>query len=283
MDNLINRWKQTVENHNRKLSQLREESLGRSVSKDRSMFISKESLNQSVSQKLLPQTDFKNQKNLEMSERKPSPFRDLNLIQISKENKAPSVNYEKLCPKEDEQFLLQYVDQIIAMFPETKLKSKKRQKLLDLLSTHYQLQFKSLSKNKRELKSRDQEKRENQHINEATSKRMSELESKLQDSERERLKIRQERDELLRQYQSISRDHEDKTQQSQVMSMLRRTQETLEISNQKLEQMFIDNKKRFREKEEVWEQELGQLRQDMQIFEVKSKQSNSQSQQKRKI
>ena len=36
MDSLINKWKQTVENHNRKLSQLREESLGRSFSKEKS-------------------------------------------------------------------------------------------------------------------------------------------------------------------------------------------------------------------------------------------------------
>lgn len=35
MDNLINRWKQTVENHNKKLQSLREESLGRSTSKDK--------------------------------------------------------------------------------------------------------------------------------------------------------------------------------------------------------------------------------------------------------
>ena len=36
MDSLINKWKQTVENHKRKLSQLREESLGRSFSKEKS-------------------------------------------------------------------------------------------------------------------------------------------------------------------------------------------------------------------------------------------------------
>lgn len=30
MENLISKWKQTVENHNRKLSQLREDSLGAS-------------------------------------------------------------------------------------------------------------------------------------------------------------------------------------------------------------------------------------------------------------
>ena len=35
--------------------------------------------------------------------------------------------------------------------------------------------------------------------------------------------------------------------------------------------MFVENKKRIKEKEEIWEQELGQLRQDMQVFEVKNK------------
>lgn len=55
------------------------------------------------------------------------------------------------------------------------------------------------------------------------------------------------------------------------MNLLRRTQETLEVANEKLEQMFIENKKKFRDKEELWEQELGQLRQDMQVFEVKRK------------
>ncbi len=32
MDNLINKWKQTVDNHNKKLKNLREESLTRSLS-----------------------------------------------------------------------------------------------------------------------------------------------------------------------------------------------------------------------------------------------------------
>ena len=44
------------------------------------------------------------------------------------------------------------------------------------------------------------------------------------------------------------------------MQMLRRTQETLEVANQKLEQMFLENKKRFKEREEVWEQELTALK-----------------------
>ena len=47
MDNLINKWKLTVENHNKKLTQLREDSLGRSVSKERTVFLSKDQLNKS--------------------------------------------------------------------------------------------------------------------------------------------------------------------------------------------------------------------------------------------
>lgn len=47
-------------------------------------------------------------------------------MQIVKEIKNPSAIYEKISNKEDEDFILEYVDKIIAMFPETKLKSKKR-------------------------------------------------------------------------------------------------------------------------------------------------------------
>jgi hypothetical protein len=36
------------------------------------------------------------------------------------------------------------------------------------------------------------------------------------------------------------------------MVLLRRSQEQLEVANQKLEEMFRDNKKRFKDKEDVW-------------------------------
>ncbi|CDW73867.1 UNKNOWN [Stylonychia lemnae] len=273
MDNLINRWKQTVENHNRKLSQMREESLGRSVSKDRSMFISSNALNQSQSTKHIPQTEFKNQKDLDVSIEKSnrhSPIRT-NLSFTQKENKPPKVNYEKLQNREDEDFVSQYIDQIIALFPETKLKSKKSQKIIDLILNHYSQRFKQLNQTRKEIKARDQDKRENAHANEAITKKLSELEQKLQESERERHKARQERDDLLRQHQQMARDQDNKSEQHQIMSMLRRTQETLEIANQKLEQMFMDNKKRFKEKEELWDSEMAQLKQDIQLFEVKRK------------
>jgi hypothetical protein len=45
MDNLISKWKQTVENHNKKLKNLREESLGRgSLSRERTQAITASSL-----------------------------------------------------------------------------------------------------------------------------------------------------------------------------------------------------------------------------------------------
>ena len=44
MDNLISKWKQTVENHNKKLKNLREESLTRSLSKERTAAITASSL-----------------------------------------------------------------------------------------------------------------------------------------------------------------------------------------------------------------------------------------------
>jgi hypothetical protein len=50
-------------------------------------------------------------------------------------------------------------------------------------------------------------------MNEATTKKISELEHKLQESERERHKSRQERDDLLRQMQTEARDMEDKKEQ----------------------------------------------------------------------
>lgn len=38
-----------------------------------------------------------------------------------------------------------------------------------------------------------------------------------------------------------------------------------------MEEMFVDNKKRFREKEEVWEQELSGLRGELDLLRVKIK------------
>jgi len=44
MDSLINKWKQTVNNHNKKLQILREESLTRSLSHERTAAITASSL-----------------------------------------------------------------------------------------------------------------------------------------------------------------------------------------------------------------------------------------------
>ena len=44
MDNLISKWKQTVDNHNKKLKNLREESFTRSLSRERTAAITASSL-----------------------------------------------------------------------------------------------------------------------------------------------------------------------------------------------------------------------------------------------
>ena len=44
MDSLINKWKQTVDNHNKKLKNLREESFTRSLSRERTAAITASSL-----------------------------------------------------------------------------------------------------------------------------------------------------------------------------------------------------------------------------------------------
>ena len=44
------------------------------------------------------------------------------------------------------------------------------------------------------------------------------------------------------------------------MAMLRRSQDSLEVANQRLEEAYLENKRRLREKEEVWEAEVRTLK-----------------------
>jgi hypothetical protein len=45
------------------------------------------------------------------------------------------------------------------------------------------------------------------------------------------------------------------------LATLRHTQESLERANQRLEEAFMESKRRFREKEQIWEAELEGFRQ----------------------
>jgi hypothetical protein len=45
------------------------------------------------------------------------------------------------------------------------------------------------------------------------------------------------------------------------LANLRHTQESLERANQRLEEAFMESKRRFREKEQIWEAELEGFRQ----------------------
>lgn len=218
MDNLINRWKQTVENHNRKLSQLREDSLGRSVSKERSVLVSKESLQMSSSMKQVPQTELKNQKDLRSSlspQHRRAPLNKENKQSLANTTTTTLTNSLPLKTHDDEEdqdYVQLCLDQLLSMFPDTKLKTKKREKVLTLLGSHYADRFKTIKKLQREVKAKEAEKRETVFMNEATTKKISELEVKLQESERERHKSRMERDDLLRQLQNVGGDSEDKKQ-----------------------------------------------------------------------
>ena len=48
MDNLINKWRNTVEAHNKKLKNIKDESLNRSVSRERIQQYSENSVNSSA-------------------------------------------------------------------------------------------------------------------------------------------------------------------------------------------------------------------------------------------
>ena len=41
-----------------------------------------------------------------------------------------------------------------------------------------------------------------------------------------------------------------------MVMLLRRSQEQVEAANQRIEQTYLENKRRFREKEELWENEM---------------------------
>ena len=112
--------------------------------------------------------------------------------QQNKENKSPNLQFE-------EEFLSDCLSQILGVFPEIKLKSKRKQAVKDLIIKHYTTQIKNYDKLKREVLAKEGERKEVISINEATSKKISELESKLQQSELERAKSRSERDNLKRE------------------------------------------------------------------------------------
>ena len=64
----------------------------------------------------------------------------------------------------------------MAIFPEIKLKSKKQEKVRDILFNHYSVPIKSIIKMEGEFKARESEKKEAMIMNEAASKKISEIE-----------------------------------------------------------------------------------------------------------
>ncbi len=83
--------------------------------------------------RLPPQTELKNQRLSKQDSDDERPTATV-IKKENKENKAPLVNQVPTC---NEQFVQSCIDQLIGVFPETKLKSKKAEKLIDLITSHY--------------------------------------------------------------------------------------------------------------------------------------------------
>lgn len=123
-----------------------------------------------------------------------------------KENKAPnhplSQNSAILASGagEEDQYLNTLIESLFHLFPESATLKHKRRLTQDLQSllrnSLYSKSFSGLTALKIELKQGEQLRREQVHKNEEATKRVSELEGKLQESERDRQRLRSDKDSL---------------------------------------------------------------------------------------
>jgi tRNA threonylcarbamoyladenosine modification (KEOPS) complex Pcc1 subunit len=82
-----------------------------------------------------------------------------------------------------------------------------------------------------EVKQGEQLRREQVHKNEEATKRVSELEGKLQESERDRQRLRHDKDSLQIQIQDAADVMREKAKQEEIVQILKRSQEALEAAN----------------------------------------------------
>lgn len=88
------------------------------------------------------------------------------------------------------------------------------------------------------------------------TRRIAELEHKIGESERDRHRLRQDRDSLAGRLQELQLAVRQQAVQEGLLGTLRRSQEALEAANQRLEEALGEGKRRFREREEAWEAEM---------------------------
>ena len=89
------------------------------------------------------------------------------------------------------------------MYPEIKLKSKRADQVKHVILSHYSQDFLDLDALTREIRERDQLRREQKHKNEEATRLLADLESKVQAAERDRTAIRQECVGLTRQIEEM--------------------------------------------------------------------------------
>jgi monomeric isocitrate dehydrogenase len=78
---------------------------------------------------------------------------------------------------------------------------------------------------------REQQRREQVHRNEEVTKRISELEAKLQESDRDRKRLRAEKDAISAQVQELAQVNSARGVQESIVEVLRRSQEAMEAAN----------------------------------------------------
>ena len=201
MDNLISKWKQTVENHNRKLSQLREDSLGAS-SRTHSLTASR------VAPVISGSLTMHNKNGAyrgahstsSSSSRGSSHDAAERERQLEKENRVPNQvkkNIQAGKQIEDET-VKTLIESILELYPECKTKSKKSEQLRELITKRcYREELLKIDTLRHEIKANEQARREQAYTNEQATKRVAELEQKIQESEKERHKQRVVRDQLI--------------------------------------------------------------------------------------
>ena len=89
------------------------------------------------------------------------------------------------------------IDSILELYPECKTRARKSDALYELLATAYHPMLQQITSKRQEISAQEQARREQVHVNETATRRIAELEHKIQESERERHRLRQDRDGLV--------------------------------------------------------------------------------------
>ena len=95
------------------------------------------------------------------------------------------------------------VAQILELYPEVKLKSKKADTVKHLLLSHYAGDFSDLAALTQDIRARESLRREHRHRNEEATRLLADLESRVQAAERDRTALNKECEGLARQREEM--------------------------------------------------------------------------------